>query len=616
MISLKQLTIKNFGSFKQEQIVTFPQSGLLLLHGDNGSGKSSFLKAIAYCLDFLDESASDFINWDNKEDIFVELVLSLNNIDLKIKRGNGFYKLEYGTIKTTGADTSKKIKELICPSQFMSIMTYRGQRQDGNFSKLKPSEKQEFLSELQSLNDFETLIDKTEINIAVLESKLETNKKEHEMLFNSAQYIVDNIDREEKSKEELSNKKIIINTDDLDKQLVDLFEKKKNFKEDTSFDKELESLDKTIQTLSLKLLEQEDEEKNLLKDQNSILKELWSIQAEVNKIDKLQKEIEHLEKLTCPTCKQSWEESDSTLKSSKDKLNELISKKNDLSQLDSENKEILSNLKLLRNQIQEIKNEGTVAIGQFDKLKQQKLLNNSQYQLINKDIDNFTNQKQSLLKQAALESLSLDKQKEQYSKNIELNTKKVEEIYNKLEIIKNSNTSLTNKINEEKEILNVSKDFLRLITEDTLKLISAESSKFAQQLPNAKNFFIKFDTSKLNKNGKIKKEIVLQMFKNGTEIPFKRLSGGEACSVHLATDLAVSKILSSRTGKRLSWFILDESLDGMRINNKIEALNMLKTLSKDKLIIVVDHTSEISEVFDKVLHVIKKDSGSTIQLVQ
>jgi DNA repair exonuclease SbcCD ATPase subunit len=77
MIKLKKLKIKSFGSFKNEQVIDFPESGLLLLHGDNGSGKSSILKAIAYCLDFLSEPATDFINWDTGEDLFVELTLNL-----------------------------------------------------------------------------------------------------------------------------------------------------------------------------------------------------------------------------------------------------------------------------------------------------------------------------------------------------------------------------------------------------------------------------------------------------------------------------------------------------------------------------------------------------------
>jgi DNA repair exonuclease SbcCD ATPase subunit len=150
MIKLKKIKIKSFGSFKKEQVIDFPESGLLLLHGDNGSGKSSILKAIAYCLDFLSEPATDFINWDTGEDLFVELTLNLKNQDLIIQRGNGLYKLEYGNVKAQGTDVPKKIESLLLNPNFMAIMSYRGQGEGGNFSSLKPGEKQDFLSELQS----------------------------------------------------------------------------------------------------------------------------------------------------------------------------------------------------------------------------------------------------------------------------------------------------------------------------------------------------------------------------------------------------------------------------------------------------------------------------------
>jgi DNA repair exonuclease SbcCD ATPase subunit len=62
-------------------------------------------------------------------------------------------------------------------------------------------------------------------------------------------------------------------------------------------------------------------------------------------------------------------------------------------------------------------------------------------------------------------------------------------------------------------------------------------------------------------------------------------------------------------GKTLAWHILDEPFDGMKYQNKVEALEILKSLSKDKLIIVVDHSSEVSEVFHKVIRV-ENNNGS------
>ncbi len=630
MIKLKKLVIKNFGSFKQEQSITFPENGLLLLHGSNGAGKSSFLKAIAYCLDFLDESASDFINWDNQEDIFVELTLSLNNVDLVIQRGNGFYRLQHGNTKTAGSDTPKKIEDLLVQPKFMSIMSYRGQGEDGNFSKLRPGEKQDFLSDLLSLNDFETIIEKSDLTISVLENKILINTRESESLLKSAEALVENIDRETKLKDNIDNQissikdrinSLVFNDSELNDK-IEIFNKEKtSLVVDSSIDDKIKVLQTQLSTQ--KYLELEDLEKDFLREQNSLTKEIWSLKGQVDGCSKIEHQIAKLKENTCPTCKQTWLNAETELKSLELKLQDLNSKKNDLLELDSQNQEIINALKKIKNDILVSKQESRVLQEDLDKLKDRKRLDASKGQLIDKEIENLNNQKKNALKYFNLEKESLNNQIKQleqtkinYSNNIELNTSKIKDLDIKLESFTWSTLALSTQINEEKEMFNSSKDFLRLITEETLKLISDESSKFVQKMPNAKSFYINFSTSKMNKNGKVKKEIVLQIFKNGKEVPFKRLSGGESCSVHLAIDLAVSKILASRTGKVLGWHVLDECLDGMKLENKIEALNILKEIATNKLILMTEHTSEIGEIFNKIIYVDKKTTGSEVSYIE
>lgn len=628
MIKLKNLNIKKFGSFKNEQVINFPDSGLLLLHGENGSGKSSVLKAIAYCLDFLTEPATDFVNWDTQEDIFVELILTYKGVDLKIQRGNGLYKLEYGSIKVSGSDTPKKIKDLIVSPEFMSIMSYRGQGEEGNFSKLRPSEKQEMLSDLLSLNDFEKLIDKTEENIKILEMKLEKSTKEQELIFASAQSLVATIDEEAKFGD-IVNRDIevleariantLLDTAQVDANLLVKKEEKATLVLDTSFDKEIEEHRGAMAIVVTAIDKFKADTLELHKKLGICSKELWSMRNEIATIPKIENEIEKLQDSTCPTCKQGWNESEQYLEQLESKLAELHKINAEIEICEAKVKTYQDQIKAFDDVKKGLTEEVSGYQKKIEELKEYRSRTNSRFALIDNEIESLTKEKMYIIKNHGIQVNSFKNElyqfqstKARFCKNLQLNTTKIEELDFNLESIKNDIALLGMNIRTESEIYNSSKDFLRLITEDTLRMISSESSKYVQCLPNAKSFFIKFDTSKLNKNGKIKKEIVLQMYKNGKEVPFRRLSGGEKCSVHLATDLAVSKVLSLRTGKNLGWFILDESLDGMRVNNKIEALNMLKTISKDKLILVVDHSSESSEIFDKVLNVTKTDSGSSI----
>ena len=50
MLKLKQLSVTNFGPFKGEQTIDFPEEGIVILYGENMRGKTSFLNAIRYAL--------------------------------------------------------------------------------------------------------------------------------------------------------------------------------------------------------------------------------------------------------------------------------------------------------------------------------------------------------------------------------------------------------------------------------------------------------------------------------------------------------------------------------------------------------------------------------------
>lgn len=631
MITLKHLKLKGFGSFKSEQTVVFPPSGLLLVHGENGSGKSSVFKAIAYCLDFLSEPASEFVNWDTQEDIQIELCLNLNAQDLIIKRGNGHHSLEFGSLKAQGAETVKKIKELLLLPDFLATMSYRGQDEAGNFSKLKPSEKQEMLSDLLALGDFDKLIENTEVVLAKLEFDLNKKTQDEASLFSNAESMVSSLDQESKLQDSLEEQIALLSakidskkldTQDIDTKISNKIKDKANLVADTSLDKDIK--EKTAEDTQIRIYASDCQKSDIAFQKQVLAKtsDINSLNNELSHIPRIQKEIERLQKDQCPRCLQPWSESSTDLEKLESKLEDLEEVKKLLEQKQAELAEWNAQKSANSLKYKEFLDQHNAKVQEIENLKRQKDASNFVFKEHDQQIQALNNEKTYIVRQfnTELGSLknerdSLLRSKTQFAKNLETNTKKIEEIDQKLELIKEEKESLKARIEEQTEILTATKDFLRLITEDTLKLISQESTKFIQNLPNATSFYINFNTSKLNKNGKTKKEIVLQVFKDGKEVPFRRLSGGEKCSVHLATDLAMSQVLAMRTGKNLGWFILDESLNGHSQKNKIEALGMLKAISDHKLILIAEHTSETQEIFDRVLNVRKTENGSITEFV-
>lgn len=202
---------------------------------------------------------------------------------------------------------------------------------------------------------------------------------------------------------------------------------------------------------------------------------------------------------------------------------------------------------------------------------------------------------------------------------------------NKNQIIKFDGTCFDNKIKQlkfdiavlksnkeiEEEVINcLGKDnFSSLIFQDVLDNISGLTNDFLRNISNSSNFSILFETEKINQKGIVKKGINLKIFQKGQERSYKMLSGGEKCAINFSIDIAICHVLSNRFGKAFSWIIYDEPFDSMEVLSKVESIEFLKKISKDKLIILVEHNNEIAELFDKFILVKKENGFSSIDLI-
>ena len=168
----------------------------------------------------------------------------------------------------------------------------------------------------------------------------------------------------------------------------------------------------------------------------------------------------------------------------------------------------------------------------------------------------------------------------------------------------------------EEEIINaLGKDnFFSLIFQELLINVSSCANDFLSNIPNASNFSVSFDTEKITQSGKVKKGIILKIFQNGKERVFKVLSGGERCAISLAIDAAISKVITNRSGKSFGWVIYDEPFDSMDVYSKMESLELLKRIFLNKLLIIVEHTNDLNEMFDKSI-CLKKNYGKTEILI-
>ena len=117
---------------------------------------------------------------------------------------------------------------------------------------------------------------------------------------------------------------------------------------------------------------------------------------------------------------------------------------------------------------------------------------------------------------------------------------------------------------------------------------------------------------KENKSGDIKAKFSDKLAIQGVERSIGSLSGGELRCLSLAVDFAVIDVVETTFGISINPIILDEPFESLDSLNKERVIEILETLSVDRQIWIVDHTSESKSMFSTIVKVEKKDGVSLI----
>ena len=155
---------------------------------------------------------------------------------------------------------------------------------------------------------------------------------------------------------------------------------------------------------------------------------------------------------------------------------------------------------------------------------------------------------------------------------------------------------------------------LGLIFDEVLQEIGDETNDVLGSVANTRHVTLEFRSENVTQKGEVSKEIKPVLTVHGNETSIKGgLSGGMLTTVELATDLAVGAVISRRSGVCPGWLILDESFDGLDAVSKDSCVEILQKYSKDRLVIVVDHASEMQGAFENVINVTYEDGESRIE---
>ena len=628
VIELKSIRLKAFRGFKEEALVEL-NNGLTGIKGFNystntssGSGKSSLHLIIPYVLGYSPFSAKALQNIHTEDKIQGEVILQKGTDTAIIRRGketsfslNGV--VTAGSVKAVNEEIDKFLE---LPLAYINALTFREQRTKGKFLNLTDAEKKSFLCELLDLGKFIQKIAASKQRLAVFEKTYEAKQSE----LNALKGISDSIPcPKEHAWSDLEN---TIKADE--QMLAHLSEVKKKLDEEKQgyFTKvnEINGLQYRRPVTAEKL----DQDKAQLAEQIQVIdKQLASV--DIKRLERatpaLLKEFERLtllqksvEASKCGFCNQEWHP-DVDLNKIKVQADEAWQACEDNSEDLQFKNELYGGLVIDRQEIQkkssEISNQITTlerqALNAFNQMKEEQHLElKNQFSDTLKRSTEINEQNTALSVQIRSNKARVEEQKKDY-----VDKAKAFTAYQlKVRLCESDIALLGTQIAKEEDFLLLLKTFLDKIFEEVLIEISTETNESLKNIPNTSDLSFSFLLERETGEDKIKQEIKPQVFKNGAEIDFKAmLSGGQMSAFELTMDLAVGRVISRRTNTYPGWLVIDEGFDGLGAVEKESCLELLKKESCDKVIFVIDHASELSDYFDKIINVRSKNEMSYIE---
>lgn len=546
-MKIKSWTFENYKSFggMKNTITLNPNKGeLILMNGENGTGKSAIWEALDVSLygETLNKrgtrlSKKNYPNWINKN-LKVSAIIETQNRELEITRT---MKNETSSMKTevsiNGVEkTPAKVDDFIVNELQMDFDTFKSfcsinVSHFKNFISLTPNDKRMILDKLfnmQQINDlnkiFKQLRDENTRNGISIKSKIETYKENIAELNESITEFLN---------EQKDNTKDLKRIETLNKEIADIKTKiKDSEKEITSIENTIEKYEKAINKLNLKVQNYNRD----IKDIDSKI-DLYSLGKCPTCSHDLVEELNLL-----PGLEEEKEKTQKLIKSIKEKINlgntEMLGYKSELRTINSTIKTMNSNVSKFESEIMILENKEEIDVSTFEK------------------------------------KIEGDEKKLKEAENEYIEIEKLNYIYDVLSPIW-TNDGIKKRIIES--IIDPINAFIR---EDLERI----------KLPYTVELDDKFDA---------------HIYRLMEEIDVDALSSGETRKINLIIMLAYIKMM--RMNNDLNLLILDEVFTTIDLQGIDEVLHILKEFAEERLIsIFVVHHTELKEYyFDRIFNISK-----------
>jgi DNA repair exonuclease SbcCD ATPase subunit len=128
------------------------------------------------------------------------------------------------------------------------------------------------------------------------------------------------------------------------------------------------------------------------------------------------------------------------------------------------------------------------------------------------------------------------------------------------------------------------------------------------------NLTYKLKSYKENVRGDTTAKFSEHLVMDGKDISIGSLSGGEFRALSLCVDFALIDVMERQFGISMSPIILDESFHDLDETGREVIVELLETISRNRQVVVIDHSSEVKAHFSNVLNIEKRNGVSTVNL--
>lgn len=629
--------------------------------GSSGSGKSSIFLALEYVLGINDSPSTVLQSRLTKDPLCVELEICKNDKVYKVSR----HRSEGLSIVGPDIEISGNTKEaeavldrlLEIPRGLLKPMIHKSQGAGGFFLSKTPKQSHDFLMECLNMEAFESKTQKIQSRLKKIEEDLSFKNNELSLTSASVSTTEDLLkslappkcDVDEQVLDTL-HKKINVLKQEKDRVTQEMSEKlsglsdipKFSYHESVKISFSISSKEGKVYGLSQRIIDYVRDisvvEETLRTDKGhaeitrQAMERRPAIQQELLS---LKNDITEAIKKKCPTCKQGLETEQFSHEIAAPLIEKAQKKKAEIEAIDTMeaklplvlngieiNTKLLSELQETKAKAEEdlkvVKAELAEAVKARDEAKNKAMTDyqqivelaqkekesviNTYYPLIEENDSKLALYNEAYYKgQASLKSYN--ESLERHAKQKELTEKQLSKTKEKIASLNEEIALLKKEFSLCQDSLKLIKSYTNQLFQESLAIVADTATKIVSRIPNMSTATITFDAYKETKSGALKEEVVAILSLDGeVDVPVKSMSGGERASIDLAVDLAVVDMIESKTGNGLDLFILDEPFDGLDAVCRENCLEVLKSHTSNRKILIVDHSTETKQmVQDKIL---------------